>query len=353
VDSDTFQTFLNSLNGTNVTITTSNVAGLALLCEEFHCSGLAPAIRSFGESADSRIPEIERHSAEIRALRADVETLRQRVSQQQSALSQLNASVAAMKKQMASDSKTMKSTNKSVAKLKTSLVQATNAIATLRTTFEADINRLRSSTTAVEKTTSEGIATLRTECAALRLWGNPIDSRILSGAPSIFDEFSGSRFELLWRGSRDGFSAVAFHARCDGHGNTVTVILDTKGNIFGGYTPLTWESRDWDEKQSVECPYLKCDDSLKSFVFTVKNPSGIAPRRFPLKEDWKEWAIFTTPDHSPVFGSFPADFSVTRHSTELGSSYLNDTGLDGKTVLTGSPEFSIKEIEVFEIKPLM
>jgi hypothetical protein len=98
---------------------------------------------------------------------------------------------------------------------------------------------------------------------------------------------------------------------------------------------------------------MKCDDSLKSFVFTVKNPSGIAPRRFLLKEDRKGLAIWTRLGCGPVFGCAPADFAVTAHSTELGYSYLNDTGLDGKTLLTGSPEFSIKEIEVFEIKPLM
>jgi hypothetical protein len=33
-----------------------------------------------------------------------------------------------------------------------------------------------------------------------------------------------------------------FHSRCDGHANTLTVILHTKGNIFGGSTPVEWES---------------------------------------------------------------------------------------------------------------
>jgi hypothetical protein len=62
-----------------------------------------------------------------------------------------------------------------------------------------------------------------------------------------------------------------FHGRCDGHANTLTVIVDTNGNIFGGFTPLTWESRrpnsatDWSN-----C--AKADDSLKSFLFTLKNP---------------------------------------------------------------------------------
>jgi hypothetical protein len=35
--------------------------------------------------------------------------------------------------------------------------------------------------------------------------------------------------------------------------------------------------------------------------------------------------------------------------TNLGQSYTNDTGLDGKTFFTGSEYFSAKEIEIFEI----
>jgi hypothetical protein len=67
----------------------------------------------------------------------------------------------------------------------------------------------------------------------------------------------GSRwhFKILWRGSRDGFEAKEFHRRCDGHENTLTVILDTKGNFFGGFTPGEWESG---------IRYFKADESLKS-----------------------------------------------------------------------------------------
>jgi hypothetical protein len=65
-----------------------------------------------------------------------------------------------------------------------------------------------------------------------------LDSMIVSDFPEIFAEFGGQRFSLLWRGSRDGFGASDFHSRCDGHANTLTVILDTDGNIFSGFTPV-------------------------------------------------------------------------------------------------------------------
>jgi hypothetical protein len=68
-------------------------------------------------------------------------------------------------------------------------------------------------------------------------------SAIVADFPKLFEDFRRKQCTLLWRGSRDGFGAAEFHRRCDGHPNTLTVILDTDGNIFGGFTPVEWESR--------------------------------------------------------------------------------------------------------------
>jgi hypothetical protein len=59
------------------------------------------------------------------------------------------------------------------------------------------------------------------------------------------------------------------------------VILDTKGNIFGGFTPVEWRSG-W---------RYRADDSQKSFLFTLKNPHNIPARRFVLKAKEKRHAI--------------------------------------------------------------
>jgi hypothetical protein len=72
-------------------------------------------------------------------------------------------------------------------------------------------------------------------------------SLIVADFPALFAEFRGKRFTLLWRGSRDGFGARDFRRRCDGHAPTLTLIQDTKRNIFGGFTPVEWESREWNE----------------------------------------------------------------------------------------------------------
>jgi hypothetical protein len=90
-------------------------------------------------------------------------------------------------------------------------------------------------------------------------------SLIVSDFPALFTEFRGKRLTLLWRDSRDDFRAPDFHVRCDGHAPTLTLIQDTKGNIFAGFTPVEWESPAWPRKS-------KADPSLKSFLFTLKNP---------------------------------------------------------------------------------
>jgi hypothetical protein len=76
---------------------------------------------------------------------------------------------------------------------------------------------------------------------------------IVSNFPEIFAEFRGKCFLLLWRDSSDVFRACDFHGRCDGHANTLTMILETKLTIFSGFAPVD----------------NNCGLSLKSPLFTL------------------------------------------------------------------------------------
>jgi hypothetical protein len=180
------------------------------------------------------------------------------------------------------------------------------------------------------------------------------NSEIVPDFPEIFEEFKEKQVALLWRGSRDGFRASDFHGRCDGRANTLTVILDTKGNIFGGFTPVEWESRVWNWKEGNENNCFKADPSLKTFLFTLMNPHNFPARRFALKAEEKDRAIFCYSENGPIFGW---DIHISDHCNtntgsftyRFGECYTNDTGLEGTTFFTGSRYFQLKEIEVFEI----
>jgi hypothetical protein len=181
----------------------------------------------------------------------------------------------------------------------------------------------------------------------------PFDSQIIPNIPKIFAELHWKSFKILWRGSRDGFGASDFHRLCDGHVNTLTVILDTNGNIFGGFTPLKWESWVWNGKDGLESNCWKADDSLKTFIFTLKNPYNVPPVIFPLKYLMKHEALECISTWGPHFCDIGvADYcnSNTKSYTRwFPSAYINTTGLNGSTFFTGSEYFTVKEIEVFEI----
>ncbi|RMG98920.1 MAG: hypothetical protein D6706_06460, partial [Chloroflexi bacterium] len=49
--------------------------------------------------------------------------------------------------------------------------------------------------------------------------------------------------DLLYRGSVDGFTASAFHTKCDNQGATLFIARNaTTNEIFGGYNPVSWAS---------------------------------------------------------------------------------------------------------------
>jgi hypothetical protein len=93
-------------------------------------------------------------------------------------------------------------------------------------------------------------------------------SLIVADFPALFAEFGGKRFALLWRGSRDGFRARDFHGCCNRHAPTLALILDTEGNIFGGFTPVRSESRECNSEASKALGWdtcFKADPSLRVF----------------------------------------------------------------------------------------
>ncbi len=96
------------------------------------------------------------------------------------------------------------------------------------------------------------------------------DSKILT--PELgnkLNELVGAEHEwkLLYRGTRDGFTAVQFHARCDGKGETLSVVQSSTGNVFGGFSPLPWATKGG---------YF-FDKSQRTFIFSLKNSAGVGP----------------------------------------------------------------------------
>jgi predicted RNase H-like nuclease (RuvC/YqgF family) len=351
-----FREFVSGLEGTTVKVTNSNVNGLWQLCQEFRFQELAgqvshiresgdfgaitallsalqermqqrdeeigalqtelsqqlrvqesleQRIRTEAESANRRANEVDKHVAEVRS---DVEPLRtalmkvtafaegtQKKSESTAAhlgrVMQLEAAVSTLR------TATVDGIRSEVEPLRTALMKVTalaegtqkKAESTAAhlgrvVQLETEVSTLR--TAIVDGIRSE-VEPLRTPLTEVRELAEPSgwNPAIVRDFPKLFEDFKKKQFTLLWRGSRDGFGAGDFHLRCDGHSNTLTVILDTGGNIFGGFTPVEWKPR-------TEWPYNKTDPSLKSFLFTLKNPHNIPARRFALKAERKDRVIY-------------------------------------------------------------
>jgi hypothetical protein len=84
----------------------------------------------------------------------------------------------------------------------------------------------------------------------------------------------------------------------------------------------------------------------------LKNPHNFPARKFAVKAQRKDEAVFAHYRSGPYFGDdigVSDSCNCSYNHSYLGLSYANDAGRDGQTVLTGSFTFTVKEIEVFEI----
>ncbi len=74
---------------------------------------------------------------------------------------------------------------------------------------------------------------------------------------------------LLYRCSRDGYSALDFHNACDGCKNTLVIVKDTEGDIFGAFAAGNF---DWGGTKSTH--------SKDSFLFSLLSKGKLNVRRY-------------------------------------------------------------------------
>ena len=159
-------------------------------------------------------------------------------------------------------------------------------------------------------------------------------------------EWSGYKnMELLYRGSRDGTTAVDFHKKCDKQGPTICLYKNEKGNIFGGYASVSWES----DKNGAYCSAPDC------FLFTLINIYNTGPTKFSNSNT--NYSIENYFDYGPIFGGGYDIYVPSNYKNKCQSNFphsYQDTLGKGKSLFTGdfnnnNSYFIIKEIEVFKL----
>jgi hypothetical protein len=167
-----------------------------------------------------------------------------------------------------------------------------------------------------------------------------LEGWVAESKPDLVTEVT---LSLLYRGSRDGFGAADFHAKCDDKDATVTIVKSTEGYIFGGFSDQSWDGGCWKA-------------SSRAFLFSIVNPAGLAPMKLPLTGEWNKCAIGCSFACGPVFGS-GSDLcirdncnTVKESYSYLRGSYTLPPGQNKMTFLAGSEFFLVAEIEVFAVQ---
>ncbi|RGB38461.1 hypothetical protein C1646_692269 [Rhizophagus diaphanus] len=141
------------------------------------------------------------------------------------------------------------------------------------------------------------------------------------------------QFNLIYRASKDGKTAKAFHKKCDNRGPTI-VIIKIKGTeqIIGGYNPFSWDSSK---------SYKYTTDSFM-FSFTDRKNTKTAEVSFSNGT----YSIGCYPTHGPIFGG---DFSCKDCATNWKfNNYFHS--YPDINIPTGS--IQVDDYEVFQVKKL-
>ncbi|MDR3738138.1 MAG: TLD domain-containing protein [Terracidiphilus sp.] len=177
---------------------------------------------------------------------------------------------------------------------------------------------------------------------------------------ALADWLPGRTFTLLYRGSRDGMTPLAFHSLCDGKGPTLVLIRCDKGFVFGGYAGASWVTAgDHDE----DCDYFGGWNvaSPDAFLLSVVGPYSSRPVKFPVLPEKAHEALYNVEGCGPAFTIGLVVCSVGMSPTAVFGDWSNcsvgDGGYEnvlgkGNESLTGAHHFTPTEMEVFAVARL-
>ncbi|RHZ89140.1 hypothetical protein Glove_18g36 [Diversispora epigaea] len=149
-------------------------------------------------------------------------------------------------------------------------------------------------------------------------------------------------FQLILRGTRDGFDPKTFWNMCHGHAGTITIAKVTgTDEILGGYNPLAWNNSKTD--------FIEANDS---FIFSLKN-GNIQNSILSRIKNKSRALYYNGSTYGPCFGncefrleSQVYDFTQDEYCWCIGDGY---THYYEKYIRTTGEMFSIVEYEVFKI----
>ncbi|RIB29999.1 hypothetical protein C2G38_2153923 [Gigaspora rosea] len=145
-------------------------------------------------------------------------------------------------------------------------------------------------------------------------------------------------FDLLLRGSRDGFSGETFHRLCDYIPGTVVIIkIHGTNEIVGGYNPLIWKVGDSNDEDA---------ETTDSFIFSLKN-ENLSESILSRVNDPSMAIWYGEIDQGPWFSGY--DFGINSKNSCCCNNNYNVPYAYEKLITSEDGCFSADEFEVFQI----
>lgn len=160
------------------------------------------------------------------------------------------------------------------------------------------------------------------------------------------------KFNLMYQGSKDGFSAKDFHRLCDKVPSLLVIIKSTNDSTFGGYTGQPFGTPEFASevnKESRSNLKLMDETAPQTFLFNLNSKEIYIPNE-------NSSSISTSPSSGPIFGQ--GDLQISDNcNTTLSHSILNTyAGIQPrletkvvKSLCKDSASFYVKEIEAYEV----
>jgi hypothetical protein len=189
------------------------------------------------------------------------------------------------------------------------------------------------------KLETTAIGELKDTTCSYRLDSIILKDKLKADLFSLCKLSTNDKWRLLYRASRDGNTAEAFHSKCNHQSKTLTIVRSTLGYIFGGYTDQAWDSSG----------NYKIDNN--EFLFSLLNPTS-KPIFLKVANNGQD-AICCYSTYGPAFGrGHDLKISYDTHSySNLGYSFKHNDIIynqsSAQSYLAGSYNFQFDEIEVF------
>jgi len=140
--------------------------------------------------------------------------------------------------------------------------------------------------------------------------------------------------EVLYEAAQDGDTSSLFHTLCDSQGSNIVIIMTNTGNVFGGYSSVSWTS---------SSGYVA---SSTAFLFRLR-PSI---KRYNIKTT--AYSIYRHSSYGPRFGSsdiYLNSLALRNSKNYVTNQYYYGSGYD---INNGSRYFKVQDYAVVKTIPL-